>query len=149
MPEKPDMPENSQAPRWFMITVILAVLWNLLGVLAFVGQMMMTPEMLAELPQAQQDLYTATPTWANMAFGLAVFGGTLGCLALLIKKSWALHLLVISLGAVGVQMFHAFFMSNSFEVFGPGGLIMPVMVVTVAIALIWLTIKAKREQWIG
>lgn len=145
----PDMSANSQAPRWFMVTAILALIWNLLGVMAFVGQMMMTPEMMAELPQAQQDLYAATPMWANIAFGCAVFGGSLGCVALLIKKSAALVLFVISLIAVGVQMFHAFFISNSFEVFGPGGLIMPVMVVAVAIALIWLTNKAKSELWIG
>ena len=46
-----------------------------------------------------------------------------------------------------VQMFHAFFMSNSFEVYGPGGLVMPVMVLVIAIYLVTLAAKAKAHRW--
>jgi len=73
----------------------------------------------------------------------------LGSAALFIRKAFALVLFIISLMAVAVQMFHSFFISNSFEVFGPGGLIMPVMVVTIAIALIGLANMAKTKQWIS
>lgn len=147
------MSENNQAPEivtipsWFKIAAILAVIWNVLGVMAFIGQMSMTPEMLAELPQAEQDLYATTPVWATLAFAVAVFAGALGSVALLMKKAFSYSLFVTSFIAVLIQMFHSFFISNSFEVFGPGGMIMPIMVIVIALFLVRLSAKAINNKW--
>lgn len=140
---------NVIIPKWFNVVAILALVWNLMGVMAFIGQMMMTPEMIAELPQAEQALYAAVPLWASTAFACAVFGGALGSLALLMKKRLAEQLLILSLVGVVVQIFHSFAISNSFEVFGPGGAIMPAMVVIIAIALVRLARKAKTSHWLN
>jgi len=86
--------------------------------------------------------------WATIAFACAVFGGALGSLALLMKKVLSEPLFILSLTGVAVQMFHSFFISNSFAVFGPGGAIMPAMVVIVAIALVRLAGKAKTNNWL-
>jgi len=134
--ETENQKENNQPPKFFYLIAGLAFIWNLLGVMAFIGQMFTTPEMIAEMSQAEQDLYNSTPIWAIVAFGFAVFGGAFGCLALLMKKAFALKLLMLSLVGVLTQMFHSFFISNSFEVYGPGGTIMPIMVIAVAIALV-------------
>jgi hypothetical protein len=139
---------ESTIPKWFTIAAAFALVWNLMGVMAFVGQITMTPEMMAELPQAEQDLYSSIPLWATIAFACAVFGGALGSLALLMKKSLAQPLFILSLASVAVQMFHSFVISNSFEVFGPGGAIMPAMVIIIAIALVSLANKAKQNNWL-
>jgi len=136
-------------PKWFTIAAALALVWNLMGVMAFVRQMMMTPEMIAELPQAEQTLYTSVPLWATIAFACAVFGGAFGSLALLMRKLLAGPLLIASLVGVTTQMFHSFIISNSFEVFGPGGAIMPAMVAIIAIALVRLAAKAKVNGWLS
>ena len=68
-------------------------------------------------------------------------------LLLVLKKNLAGIFLQLSLAGVLVQMFHSFFMSNSFEVFGPGGMIMPVMVLVIAIYLVTLAAKAKVHRW--
>ncbi|MCW8879276.1 MAG: hypothetical protein OQJ89_15045 [Kangiellaceae bacterium] len=141
------MSQENKAPTAFWILIGLALVWNLLGVMAFISQMLMTPEMLAELPQAEQELYASTPTWANAAFAFAVFGGALGCIALLLRAGWALPVLLISLLAILVQMYHSFFISNSFEVFGPGRMIMPIMVIIIAIALLWFSHQVKSKSW--
>lgn len=142
------MTENIKVPKWFVVVAWIALLWNLFGVLAFVSQMMMNPEMLAELPQAQQDFYSAIPVWANAAFGIAVFGGVLGCIGLIMKKQWALVVLAVSLLGVIVQQFHAFVMANALEVLGPSGLIVPVLVLIVAVDLVGLALAAKNKRWI-
>jgi len=134
-------------PSWFKVVAIIALIWNLLGVLAFVGQMMITPEMLAELPVAEQELYTSTPQWATAAFALAVFFGTLGSLLLLMKKAMSTPILIFSLVGVAVQLLHAFFLSKSLEVLGPTSLIMPVLVILIAVYLVWLSNKAKLNGW--
>jgi hypothetical protein len=127
----------------------IALVWNLLGVMAYVQQAYMGPEAIAALPEAQRALMDATPAWATAAFAIAVHGGALGSLALLMRKAWAVPVLVLSLLAVIVQMFHSFIMSNSFEVFGPGGVIMPVMVIIIAVYLVVLSMKARDNRWIS
>jgi len=137
----------TKVPKWFMIVAAVLLVWNLLGVMAYIMQVMMSPETLAALPQEQRQLYENTPAWATAAFAVAVNFGALGCVLLLLRKNLAGLFLQLSLAGVLVQMFHAFFMSKSFEVFGPGGLVMPVMVLVIAIYLVLLAAKAKTNRW--
>lgn len=138
----------SPPPRWFTVVCVLALLWNLLGVAAFIMQMTMTPEMVAQLPEAEQALYRAMPLWVVIAFACAVFGGALGSIGLLMKKRLAVPLLLLSLIGVIVQLSHSFFLSNSFEVHGPGAMVMPIMVLVVAILLVMLGHKARSADWL-
>lgn len=138
---------ENKTPKWFMIVAIILLVWNLLGVMAYLMQVTMGPEALAALPAAQLELLENTPAWATAAFAVAVNGGVLGCLLLVLKRNLAGFFLKLSLAAVLVQMFHSFFMSKSFEVFGPGGLVMPVMVIIIAIYLVVLASKAKANHW--
>jgi hypothetical protein len=135
-------------PKWFNIVASIAIIWNLLGVIAFVMGPALNDNTLVALSEAERDLYLATPLWATIAFGVAVFAGALGCIALLAKKSIAKPILTLSLIAVIVQMFHAYFISDSWEVFGPGGAIMPLMVIIIAIYLVMLSVKALKKGWI-
>jgi len=147
MPNRMEAPEIVAIPRWFKVAATLALLWNLLGLMAFINQMMMTPATLAELPQPQQDLLASTPWWATTAFAIAVFTGTLGSLALLMKKPICYKLFVLSFVSVVIQMFHAFFISNSYQVYGPAGTIMPIMVLFIALLLVRFAAKANNNHW--
>lgn len=138
---------KDNAPKWFTVVAAVLLVWNLLGVMAYVMQVTMSPEVIAALPDAQRQLYENTPNWATAAFAVAVNGGALGCLLLLLKRNLAGLFLQLSLAGVAVQMFHSFFMSNSFEVFGPGGMVMPVMVIIIAVYLVMLAAKAKAHHW--
>ena len=72
------------APKWFMVVAAVLLVWNLLGVMAYVMQVTMSPETLAALPQEQRQLYESTPAWATAAFAVAVNFGALGCVLLLL-----------------------------------------------------------------
>ena len=63
-------------PKWFKVVAVIALLWNLLGCLAFAMDLRMTPEDVAALPEAQQALYAARPGWAVVATAVAVIGGS-------------------------------------------------------------------------
>lgn len=139
----------SNAPRWFLGVAIAALIWNLLGVFAYVGQMMMTPEALSLLPADQRELFESTPAWATGAFAVAVWGGALGSLLLLLKKKASKPVLILSLIGILVQMYHSFFISNNFDVYGPGAAIMPVMVIIIGIGLVWLSDKGIKEGWLN
>lgn len=141
--------EANAIPSWFSMFAWVAFVWNLLGIMAFVGQMVMTPEMLATLPPVEQEMYKNIPIWVSIAFACAVFGGAAGSLLLALKKSVAVYPLVISVIAVCIQMFHSFFMIDSIAIYGPGSVVMPGLVVIVAFVLVWLVKKADKSGWIS
>ena len=142
-------PPNTTAPKWFVILAVVLAIWNLMGVMAFFMHISMTAEQIATLPKDEQMLYQDIPIWVTIAFACAVCGGALGCIVLALKKAIALPILLISLVAVLVQMFHSFFIANTIEVYGPGGMIMPVMVMLIAFYLVWLANSAKSKGWLS
>jgi len=139
---------NTITPRWFVILAVIIGIWNLMGVMAFMMQITMTVEQVLALPEKEQMLYQDIPIWVNIAFGLAVTGGSLGCVALVLKKAIALPILIISLLGVLVQMYHSFIIAGAYDVYGPGGTIMPIMVFIIALYSVWLTNNAKAKGWI-
>jgi hypothetical protein len=143
------MTNTIKPPTWFWIISIIAFIWNLMGVIAYITQVTMSLEAMEALPEAQRTLYENTPAWATGAFAIAVWGGALGCLLLILRKALATPVLLLSLVGIMVQMYHAFFISNSIEVFGPGGMIMPIMVVLIALFLVLFSRSAKSKNWIS
>ena len=143
------MSNIQKPPTWFWIVVIVALLWNLMGLMAFFAQILTPPEAIAALREAERALYENMPFWAYAAFALAVFCGTFGCVALAMRKGWAVLLFKLSLIGVIVQNVNAFFVQDSFAVFGPGGTIMVAMVIVGAIALVWFSLRARNNGWIN
>lgn len=126
-----------------------ALVWNLIGLIFYIGQVTMSPDALAKMTEAQQDFFTTTPVWATAAFAIAVNAGVLGSLFLLLRKTWAVPMFVISLLAVIVQDADAFGMRGAFNVLGVNGVIIPSMVFIIAIALLLYSRTTQRRGWLG
>lgn len=138
------MAETSRVklPLWFWIVSVIALVWNILGIGAYFAQVSMTPEIMAALPQEQQDMYAKLPVWYMIVFALAVFGGALGCMGLLLRKKWAYLVLLISAVAVVIQM--------SYVVFGikmPNP--MTPLVIIVSFALVYFSKYATKKGWLN
>ena len=140
---------TGKLPTSFYIISGAALAWNLLGVMAYVMQVTMTQEALNALPEAERMLLENAPVWATSAFAIAVNGGALGCLLLLLRQTWAFPVLIASLAGVVVQMSHSFLIANSIEVYGPGGLIMPAMIIVISVFLVWYAKGARGKGWIN
>lgn len=135
-------------PSWFWVVSILALLWNLMGVGAYLTQAFTPDDIIAQMEQAMQDLINQTPAWVTAAFAIAVWAGALGSLLLLLRKKLAHIVLIISFIGIVVQMFYNVFISNSIEVYGPGGLAMPIMTLLIGIGLIFLAKKGISAGWL-
>ena len=137
------------APRWFVPVAVLALLWNALGCAAYLSDVTITPADLANMSADQQALYAARPAWAISATAFAVWGGAAGCVGLIVRKAWALPILVASLLGVIVQDVALFGLARAVvtppaAVYGLQGLVL-----VVAIALVWLARRAKAQGWIA
>lgn len=137
----------TKTPTWFWVLSILALIWNLLGIMGFFANVNLSSEALAQYSEAEQEIYRTTPIWVNIAFGTAVFAGAIGSLGLVLRKKWAKPMLIISLIGVIVQMFHAFFIVNGIEVYGIERMIMPMVVILVSVLLVWLANSVQPKVW--
>lgn len=141
--------QSQKPPVTFWVISVLALLWNLMGVKAYLDQAFMSDETLAAMDAAAQELLSQTPAWATAAFAFAVWGGALASLLLVLRKKLAHTLFMVSLAGIVVQMFYVFFMSNSMDVYGPGGYTMPVMILGFGVGLVFYSKKAKEHAWIS
>src|SRR5438034_5122800 len=97
--------ESVGGVHWsFWIIGAVALIWNVMGVINFFGQM--NADALAAMPKAQRAIIEGRPAWATGAFAIAVFGGALGSLLLLLRKSAAYYLFIAALLGVIVQLIH-------------------------------------------
>lgn len=136
------------APKWYMPAAIAALLWNLLGCYAYLSDVTLMPEDIAQLSAAQQAMYAARPAWAVAVFAVAVWGGALGSLGLVLRKRWAQPLLIASLVAVILQEFALFVIAGAATQAGAAVFVLQGLVVVVAIALVLLGRKAIARGWI-
>ncbi|ATC80798.1 MULTISPECIES: hypothetical protein [Pseudoalteromonas] len=140
---------TSATPNWFKPALWAALIWNLLGVFAFIMHLMMTPEMISKLPLDQQAAYSNVPLWSTIAFAVAVFGGTLGCILLLAKNAFATPTFALSLVAIFIQQFYNFIVINSIKMLGVSAVFMPILVIVIAFLLLYLSIKSKQQGWLN
>ncbi|PIB37782.1 hypothetical protein [Maribacter sp. 4G9] len=135
-------------PVWFWIVSVLALLWNLAGAMAYIGQAYMSDEVLATMSEAERNLFENQPAWVTGAFAIAVWGGTLGCIFLLLRKKWAKPVFIVSLlGLIG-QLSYNYFLSGAFDTFEIVDMVMSVMILVISIALIVFSNKAIRKNWL-
>ncbi len=142
------MNSSKQMSTGLKVFAWLMVLWNGIGVAAFFSQIMMTPEMIAQLPEAQQAVYRDIPVWSYSAYALAVFGGLIGSILLALGKKLAFPVLVISLAGVIVQQYYNFVVIDAIGIMGWGIVVMPVIVTTIALLLVLISQRGVRSGWL-
>ncbi|NND95340.1 MAG: hypothetical protein HKN45_10775 [Flavobacteriales bacterium] len=139
---------TTKVPTWFKVVAVLALLWNLMGLVAFFFDLQMTPEQMAELHPAMQEAYQNSPSWNWIAYGIAVVCGVLGSIMLLLRKRSATLLFGLSLLGILIQNFYTFLMVQLYQQMGGGAYVMPILVVVIGIYLYLLSRRAMRSNWI-
>ena len=128
--------------HWSFWTIAaVALIWNVMGVMNFFMQM--NAGVLAAMPESYRAIIENRPVWVTVAFAVAVFGGTLGCLLLLFKKSFATYLFIASLIGGIVQIIPSIGIGTAGSTIGIGVFLL------VAAFLIWYSKQAERKGWIS
>jgi hypothetical protein len=123
----------------------VALIWNVMGVINFFVQM--NPDVLTAYRESERAIIEGRPAWTTGGFAIAVFGGALGCVLLLLRKSAAYYLFIASLLGVIVTMAHALGVGIDFGLGEILGIILIPLVV--AAFLIWYSKQAESKGWIS
>ena len=140
---------TNKPPFWFWAATIIALVWNAMGAMQYVGQAYMTDSFKAQYTAEELEIFTNLPAWYTAAFAFAVWGGVLGCIGLLLRRKWAKVAFLISLIGIIVQMLHNLFISDSSITYGPAVIAMTIMIPFVGVLLLLLSKKAIAKGWIS
>ena len=135
-------------PPWFTVLAVLALLWNLTGLFAVVADLRLSAADVAALPLDQQALYRARPGWSVVATVVAVAGGTLGCIGLLLRRRWALPALAASLVGVIVQDIGLFVVAGAASVAGLVPVVLQSLVFAIAVGLLLMARRGIARSWL-
>ena len=138
---------STKPPVWFWVISVIALLWNLMGVNAYLQQAYRTEAFTSMLTAEQIEMVNSTPAWATGAFAIAVFGGALGAIALLLRKIWAKQLFLLSILGILVQLIYLLFLSDVIEMFGPP--VMPILALIVLLICLWYTNRSITKGWVS
>lgn len=138
------VPLSSQRPthKW---VAFAGLAWNLLGLLAFAMQFSMNAEQVAALPAADRAVHDATPAWLMAAFALAVGGGVIGSVGLLLRRRWAVPAFAVSLVALLLQIGGGYLATPLWRASGVAGAAMPALLLVVAVLLLRYARRATPE----
>lgn len=116
-----------------------------MGVGAYLSDMFITAEEIAQLEPSLQELYLNRSMFQKVVYGLGVGGGLLGCILLVLKKPLAILFFLLSLIGVILQFVYGLAFTNSYKVLGPFSLILPSVVILVAAFLFWYSRNCKAH----
>lgn len=134
-------------PAWFRVAAVLGLVWTLFGVFMYLVQVGIFGDVMPMTPE-EQSLADLTPVWVTAAFAIAVFAGALGALGLVLLKSWARLLLILSLVAVLVQEVWVLFLSGAADVHGASAIVLPILVIAIAALLVWMAHLGVKRGWL-
>lgn len=137
----------STTPKWFTPVAILALLWNLLGASAYLMDVTMSPEAVAQMGEAERAMYASRPAWFVVAYASAVWFGVAGSLGLLLRKRWATPLFLLSLLGLIAQDLALF--SRPEVRADLTVILLQGLVFVIAVSLLLLARKGGREGWLG
>ena len=135
----------NQPTTTFWIISVIALLWNLAGVYAYLSQAYMSAEVIATLSEPEQMYYNNVAAWATASFAISVFAGALGGLTLLFRKKIAYALLFISLIAVLIQATYNFFIQEFMPVENVQ-MIWSLVIILIAVFLVWFSKDALTKR---
>jgi hypothetical protein len=129
----------------FWVITIFMLIWNALGCVNFIVQM--NPDMVSSYRESEQAIIQGRPLWATTGFATAAFGGALGCILLLLRKSFATYLFVASLAGVFIAVIHSLTTGAAFSIGEIIGII--VMPIAVAVFLVWYSKYGTNRGWLN
>lgn len=121
------------ASRSFRAIGILLLLWNLMGMAAFIMQYSADLNQLAKTDPYTARIFASMPGWVWAAYAVAVGAGTMGAILLLLRKAAAAPLFLLSIIAVIVQFGYSFIHTDLLAVKGTTATIFPAVILIVAL----------------
>lgn len=140
---------QSTRPRtpWHLWVVgILALLWNAMGAFDYLMTQTKNEAYMGQFSPEQLEFFYGFPAWVVSAWAIAVWGGVLGALLLLLRRALAYPVFIVSFLGLALSTFHNFVLTDGIEAMGGAGtLAFSAAIVIVSILLIVYSGALKKR----
>ena len=128
----------------FWLIGAVALVWNAMGVANIFMQM--NPDVPATYPESHRTIVDNQTGWIAASVTIAIFGGALGCVLLLLRKAGAIYLFYASL--IGTIVVVAHTLSLPVDLSSSDMVMIIAMPVVVAVLLAWYSKWTAIRGWI-
>jgi hypothetical protein len=132
-------------PRHLWIVGILGLLWNLVGVYDYLMTQTENAAYMAKFSQEQLDYFYSFPMWAVSAWAIAVWGGLVGVILLLMRKKLAAPVLLVSWIAMIISTINTI-ISGGFAIMGGAGPMAFTALIFVIAGALWFYARAMVHR---
>lgn len=139
------MTNKTSTPVWFWIIAVILTVWNAMGAFNYISQVTMSEEAFALLDERMQTFLNERPAWGTAGFAIAVWGGLLASLFLLLKKKMAGTVYIVSLLGVLISISSDFMGSLELTTEEIG---FNAFIVIVTILSIWFSRFSAGKDWL-
>jgi hypothetical protein len=144
MPE--DAATSPQRTPWHLWLVgVLAFLWDSMGAFDYLMTQTQNESYMSRFTPEQLEFFYGFPTWVVAFWAIAIWGGLLGAVLLLLRRRLAVPVLLGSFLAMTITAIHNFLLSNGLEIMGGSDLVFSVVIFVFALGL-WLYAKAMAQR---
>jgi len=137
---------NTKTPWHLWAVGIVGFLWNAMGAMDYIMTKTRNEQYMSAFTPEQLEFFYGLPIWVVAAWAIAVWGGVLGCILLLLRKAITVQVFLASFIAMVITSFHNFVLSNGLEVIGDTFSLVFSAVIFVAALGFWLYARAMQKQ---
>ena len=134
----------AKTPWHLWVIGILALLWNAGGGFDFTATVTRFEPYMSNFTDEQLAYFYGFPAWQYVIWFVGTWGAFLGSIALLMRHRWAVPLFAASL--VGALISFVVGMGVKDAPPGAGGIVFPLIIVTIAILLLVYAVWMKRRS---
>ena len=128
--------QATRTPRHLWIVGIVALLWNLMGAVDYVMTQTKNEAYMGQFTPEQLDFFYGFPAWLVAFWAIAVWGGVLGAVLLLLRKKLAFPVLLVSFLCMVVTTIHNYAFAGAAEIVGGTAAFFSVVIFIVALLLV-------------
>lgn len=109
---------ETKTPKHLWIIGVVALFWNAVGALDYVMTKTKNEAYMAQFTAEQLEFFYGIPPYIVATWAIAVWGGVLGAILLLMRKRLAVLVFLVSFIAMAITAFHNFVIDNGLEAMG-------------------------------
>jgi hypothetical protein len=114
---------------------IVALLWNGMGALDYVMTQTRNAAYMQQFTPEQLEYFYSFPAWVVALWAIAVWGGVLGSVLLLLRRRLAEHVFLVSFVAMVITTIHNFVLTDGMAKMGGGAAAFSAVIFGVALGL--------------
>ncbi len=137
--------QATRTPRHLWIVGIVALLWSLLGAVDYIMTETRNEAYMGQFTPEQLEFFYGFPAWLVAFWAIAVWGGVLGAILLLIRKKLAVPVLLVSFLCMVVTAIHNYGFAGGTDIVGGVGLFFSGVIFVVALGLFIYALSMAKK----